>query len=128
MAIRDNKIYVYGTPKISSKKVNIFLDIEGVPDENHIYLIGLIIDNGNVQEKFSFWANNITEQLRILYEFLKVVGQYDDYKEAEPHDKSLVIPDDLNRGSIEDHYSVPKIDGEKSIHSSDLPPGCGIKK
>ena len=50
-------------------------------------------------------------------------GQYDDYKKADPHDKRLSIPKDLNDASIEDHYSVPRVDDAKEIHSSVLPPG-----
>lgn len=55
-------------------------------------------------------------------------GQYDDYKKAEPHDKPLSIPNDLKSDAIEDHYSVPRIDDAKEIHSSVLPPGSKVER
>ncbi len=50
-----------------------------------------------------------------------------EYKKALPHDKVIVLPKDLNRSVIENHYPVPKI--EHSEHPDDVtvvPPGSKI--
>src|SRR5262249_3228052 len=38
LAIRDKKIYVFGTPELPESPVTIYLDMEGVPEEGYIYL------------------------------------------------------------------------------------------
>jgi predicted RecB family nuclease len=48
LAIRDKKVYVLGTPEVPDCPVRIFLDMEGIPDEGYVYLIGLIVvENGS---------------------------------------------------------------------------------
>ncbi len=53
LAIRDGKTYVYGTPELPSGRVRIYLDVEGDPERNLVYLIGMIIDRGGEEERFS---------------------------------------------------------------------------
>ena len=36
MAIRDKRVYVFGTPKVPSGPVRIYLDVEGVPEEDFV--------------------------------------------------------------------------------------------
>lgn len=54
LSLRENKIHIHGTPQIVSSKISIYFDIEGLPDRNFYYLIGLIIDNGNFISYSSF--------------------------------------------------------------------------
>ena len=42
-AIRDQKIYVFNRPKFLDHPVQIYMDIEGLPNEDYNYLIGLVI-------------------------------------------------------------------------------------
>ncbi|HXS95170.1 MAG TPA: hypothetical protein VN736_11230 [Candidatus Limnocylindrales bacterium] len=35
----------------------IYLDLEGVPDEDFVYLIGMIVCDGESQTPYSFWAD-----------------------------------------------------------------------
>ena len=59
LAIRTGKIYLQDIPIIVKQEVEIFLDIEGIPDQNFYYLIGLLVcDKGKVSY-FSFWADNL---------------------------------------------------------------------
>jgi len=51
-AIRDQKVYVFNKPKLNIKPVQIYMDMEGLPDEGYNYLIGLlIIETHNSFEK-----------------------------------------------------------------------------
>jgi predicted RecB family nuclease len=59
LAVRDKRIYVYGTPDVSDSPVKIYLDIEGVPDEGFVYLIGMVVAlQDGAEQRFSFWADS----------------------------------------------------------------------
>ena len=78
MAIRDKTIYVFGTPEVPATPVNIYLDCEGDPDEGHVYLIGMIVSNGDSEERYSFWADNQSQEYDIFEQFLSAVTKYED--------------------------------------------------
>jgi predicted RecB family nuclease len=58
LAIRDDKTYVYGTPELPTRPVRIYLDIEGDPERNFVYLVGMIIERSGEEERHSFWADD----------------------------------------------------------------------
>jgi predicted RecB family nuclease len=58
MAIRDRTIYVLGEPKVPSGTVRIYLDLEGVPEDDFVYLIGMIVCDGDSENQYSFWADS----------------------------------------------------------------------
>jgi predicted RecB family nuclease len=43
LAIRENKIYLQHLPELSRQPVELFLDMEGIPDRQLYYLIGLLV-------------------------------------------------------------------------------------
>jgi predicted RecB family nuclease len=47
LAIRDDKIYVVEKPTVPRSGTLIFLDVEGIPDQDFYYLIGLLIVEGD---------------------------------------------------------------------------------
>jgi predicted RecB family nuclease len=76
LALRNRKIYVHETPILPQAPVDIYLDIEGLPDRNLHYLLGLVIyDTGEVSHH-SFWANNKDEEPAIFQQFLALLRQY----------------------------------------------------
>src|SRR5262249_33687332 len=70
LAVRDKKIYVFGTPKLPANTVRIYLDLEGEPDEGYVYLIGMIVIQGASETRRSFWADCKEQEDRICEEFL----------------------------------------------------------
>lgn len=47
----------------------------------------------------------------------------DEYKKAASHDKSLILPNDINGNVIEDYYPVPKVENsQQKINVSTVPP------
>lgn len=58
LAIRERKVHVIGQPEIDVTGSRIFLDVEGVPDREFYYLIGLRIRNGELCLQHSFWSND----------------------------------------------------------------------
>jgi predicted RecB family nuclease len=76
LAIRDRQVYVLGAPSVPNSDVNIYLDLEGVPEEGLVYLIGMIVCDGTSQTSHSFWAENKSEEDAIFERFLDVVAAY----------------------------------------------------
>ena len=56
--------------------LSCFLDIESIPDQDFYYLIGLVIYQGKKSKKYSFWANDNSEEGRIFKLFLDIINQY----------------------------------------------------
>jgi predicted RecB family nuclease len=79
LALREQKIYVYETPQLPTSNVEIYVDVEGLPDLNFHYLIGSVIkDHDGIKEQY-FWANSKDEETQIFQEFLTSIGQYPEY-------------------------------------------------
>jgi predicted RecB family nuclease len=78
LAVRDKKVYVFGTPQLPTSPVHVYLDIEGNPEEGFHYLIGLIIVATDKEERYSFWADTKDQEDDIFEQLLSIVGRYDD--------------------------------------------------
>src|SRR3954470_4900479 len=77
LAIRDKRVYVLGAPNVPSGTVRIYLDAEGKPAEGYVYLLGMIICEGDAEHRYSFWADSKDEERDIFERFLAVVSRYD---------------------------------------------------
>ena len=76
LALRNRKIYVHEIPILPHATVDIYFDIEGLPDRNFHYLLGLVIhDEGKVSHHY-FWADNKDEETMIFQQFLALLRQY----------------------------------------------------
>jgi predicted RecB family nuclease len=76
LALRTKKIYLHETPLIPTNQIELFLDIEGIPDQSFNYLIGLIVVNRDAIETHSFWADTLGDELTIFQNFLSVAEIY----------------------------------------------------
>ena len=79
LAIRENKIYINGSPNLKKSALSIYLDIEGVPDDDLYYLIGVLIDDGLTQRMHSFWADSKDEQGHVITQLVQLLTQYTNY-------------------------------------------------
>jgi predicted RecB family nuclease len=77
LAIRDRTIYVFGAPKLPTAPVRIYLDMEGDPEDRFVYLIGLIICDGEGIKHHAFWADERQDEASIFAQFLDAVSSYD---------------------------------------------------
>src|SRR6266404_3071598 len=59
LAIKKNQIHVVGAPSLTLAAVPIFLDVEGMPDRDSYYLVGLRFESGGKQVERSFWADGL---------------------------------------------------------------------
>lgn len=76
LAIRTNKIYLHEIPTISKQPIELFLDVEGIPDQGFDYLIGIIIQNGNDVSYHSLWADSIEDEAKIFEACLQKATEY----------------------------------------------------
>jgi len=74
LAIRENKIYIVGSPKLKVDGTPVYVDVEGLPDRDFYYLIGVRIGNGKSAVQHSLWADSVEDERRIWNEFLDIVA------------------------------------------------------
>ena len=80
LALRENKVYIHGTPKLPTAERQVFFDIEGIPERDFYYLIGaIIVDGKRVTHRF-FWADSEQEQEAIFRQFVEFIGQASGYR------------------------------------------------
>ena len=65
LAIRTGKVYLQTPPGVVRKPVEFFLDIEGIPDEQFHYLVGILVRRGDERTAHSFWADAREDESRI---------------------------------------------------------------
>jgi predicted RecB family nuclease len=80
LAIRENYIYIHGSPILPDCESKVYLDIEGLPDSDFHYLIGALVVTDERELFYSFWADTISEQGTIFTKFAEVISQLPDYR------------------------------------------------
>jgi predicted RecB family nuclease len=78
LAIREKKIYLQELPELSRQPVELFLDIEGVPDRGLYYLVGLLVCQGDTTGHYAFWADTDPDERHMWQQFVDKVQQYPD--------------------------------------------------
>jgi predicted RecB family nuclease len=73
LAIREKKIHIVGSPELKIEGTPVYLDVEGLPDRDFYYLIGVRIGNGDSAVQHSLWADTIEDEGKIWREFLAVL-------------------------------------------------------
>ena len=76
LAIREKKIYLHERPTLVQQAVELFLDIEGIPDQDFNYLVGLMVKKGDKTTMHSLWADDIEGESLIFKECLALVDKY----------------------------------------------------
>jgi predicted RecB family nuclease len=77
LAVKKNQIHVVGAPSLKFDGTPTFLDVEGMPDRDFYYLIGLRFESGGEHVERSFWADGLDGE-RTIWENclreLKAIG------------------------------------------------------
>jgi predicted RecB family nuclease len=76
LAIREQKIYIQEMPELTRQPVELFLDIEGIPDRRFYYLIGLLVYDGEKCVQHSFWADTPEDEETIWKQLLAKINEY----------------------------------------------------
>lgn len=79
LAIREKKIHIYGNPEVPTTSVRIYLDVEGDPERDFYYLVGMIILDGATEKKLSFWADSEEEERQIFLRFFESLAAYPEF-------------------------------------------------
>jgi predicted RecB family nuclease len=77
LAIRDRKIYIVGSRDLRIDGTPVYLDVEGLPDRDFYYLIGLRVKTARGFEQHSLWADSVDQERRIWTDFLHVLSGID---------------------------------------------------
>ena len=73
LAIREKKIHIVSSPELKVEGTPIYLDVEGLPDRDFYYLIGMRIGIGESAIQHSLWADDIEAEGSIWRQFLAIV-------------------------------------------------------
>ncbi|MDZ4854292.1 MAG: TM0106 family RecB-like putative nuclease [Nitrospirota bacterium] len=75
LAIREQKIHIVGSPELKVEGTPVFLDVEGLPDRDFYYLIGIRITTVQGAVQHSLWADSADEEKRIWADFLNILSE-----------------------------------------------------
>lgn len=78
LAIRENKIHAVGIPDLKLKGTPVFLDVEGLPDRDFYYLIGISVQTAEGSVQHSFWADDAIGEKLIWSDFLDILSKIKD--------------------------------------------------
>ena len=73
LAVRDKKVYVVRAPEIPAKTTRVYLDVEGIPDRDFYYLVGVVVEKDGQCSAHSFWADDETEEQAIWVKLLDLL-------------------------------------------------------
>jgi predicted RecB family nuclease len=76
LALRENKVYIHGTPELPSAEPAIYVDIEGLPGSRFFYLIGMLVVSDNNATYQFFWADNKSQQESVFIQFCESVAGF----------------------------------------------------
>jgi len=62
LAIKKAQIHIVGSPSLSIEGTPVFMDVEGMPDRNFDYLVGLRYEVQGEQVEQSFWASRSEDE------------------------------------------------------------------
>jgi predicted RecB family nuclease len=77
LAIRKNQIHVFGTPAFSLPQTPVYIDVEGNPDRDFYYLIGLRIPSESQPLRCSYWADTEEDEREIWASCLRTLSELD---------------------------------------------------
>lgn len=74
LAIRERKVHIVGNPELKIEGTPVYLDVEGLPERDFYFLIGvrILTDDGLAQH--SFWADNTEDEKRIWDDFMGLLA------------------------------------------------------
>jgi len=75
LAIRENKIHAVGISDPKLEGTPVFLDVEGLPDRDFYYLIGIRVQAAEGSVQHSFWADDAKEEKLIWNDFIGVLSE-----------------------------------------------------
>ena len=73
LAIRTDTIYVAQRPELPECQTLVYVDIEGVPNREFYYLIGVHVVTGGQEQSFSLWSDTKNDEPKMWESFLRII-------------------------------------------------------
>jgi predicted RecB family nuclease len=80
LAVRDQKVFVLGSPELPTAPVRVYLDVECDPERGFDYLVGMIVEAGGAEARHSFWADTPAEEPRLFRQLVEVLAKHEDFR------------------------------------------------
>lgn len=80
LSIREGKIYVVRDPALPADEPKVFLDVEGIPDTDFYYLVGVAVVKGGQTVTHSFWADDLEGERAIWGDLLRLLSGVGKFK------------------------------------------------
>ncbi len=77
LAIRERRIHIVGNPQLHIEGTPVYLDVEGLPDRDFYYLVGVRVEGDQGVSQHSFWADTAADEEYIWDAFLDIVSGTD---------------------------------------------------
>jgi predicted RecB family nuclease len=135
LAIREGKIHVVGSPELRIEGTPVYLDVEGIPDRDFYYLIGIRFWKDRRVIQHSLWAADEYDARRIWREFLEVVAnkllQLQQLSEDPDQSPEVVFTASLKWkhpfGFKRNTFVLPNLDTINKAAYWDYPPSMPLK-
>jgi predicted RecB family nuclease len=75
-SLRTGKTFLQAAPRLTRSGQELFLDVEGNPDDGFTYLIGLLIRDGEAISYCSFWADRLQDEKDMWVGALVKIREY----------------------------------------------------
>jgi predicted RecB family nuclease len=79
LAVREKKVYVLDSPSILRAGAALYLDVEGLPDQDFYYLIGLLAVRDGVCAEYSYWADDRSQEAVNWQACARVIEGFGEY-------------------------------------------------
>ena len=77
LAIREQKIHIVGRPELRIEGTPVAFDVEGIPDRDFYYLIGLRLEGDHGVSRHNLWADSMADEDRVWQDFLNTLSGID---------------------------------------------------
>lgn len=73
-SIRTGIVHVHGSPSLPKAEIKVFFDIEGIPEREFYYLIGVVVESGESISHHHFWADDEAGQDAAFIRFVELLS------------------------------------------------------
>jgi predicted RecB family nuclease len=80
LSLREHRIHINGNPQLPESKSIVYLDIEGLPDNDFYYLVGALVVSQGQETFHAWWADDKPDELDIFTGFVHAVCQLPDFR------------------------------------------------
>ncbi len=77
LAIREKKVHIVGDPQLRIDGTAVYFDVDGLPDRDRYYLVGIHLEDANGITRHSFWADTEADEERVWKFFLNTISGID---------------------------------------------------